>query len=98
MILGTTEATGRIIDNDYTFTVDTEDDTLDANPGDGSALDASGNTSLRTAIMEANALDGFQSIFVPEGNYVLTRTGADEDLGATGDLDITASDLAIMLY
>ena len=37
------------------FTVNTTDDTPDANPGDGLAQDAAGNTSLRAAIEEANA-------------------------------------------
>ena len=36
-----------------TFMVNTTKDTVDANPGDGVAEDASGNTSLRAAIMEA---------------------------------------------
>lgn len=39
-----------------TFTVNSILDTPDANPGDGNALDANGVTTLRAAIMEANAL------------------------------------------
>jgi CSLREA domain-containing protein len=39
-----------------TFTVNTTTDTVDANPGDGTAIDADGHCSLRAAVMEANAL------------------------------------------
>lgn len=72
-----------------TITVDTILDTPDANPGDGIAADASGNVSLRAAIMEANALPGDDVILVPDGMYALTRTGVGEDAARTGDLDIT---------
>lgn len=44
------------------ITVNTTDDTPDVNPGDGVALDANGNTSLRAAIMESNALAGADQI------------------------------------
>ncbi len=71
------------------FIVDTTADTVDANPGDGVAEDASGNTSLRAAIMEANALGGSHSIALGSDNYDLSIAGASEDLAATGDLDIT---------
>ena len=37
-----------------TFVVNSVLDTVDANPGDMVAADASGNTTLRAAIMEAN--------------------------------------------
>ena len=40
------------------FVVTTTADTVDATPGDGVAEDAEGNTSLRAAVMEANALGG----------------------------------------
>ncbi len=76
------------------FTVDTNEDTVDANPGDGLAEDASGNTSLRAAIQEANATPGAAKIIVPADNYVLTIQGDGEDAAATGDLDIT-DDLTI---
>ncbi|MFB3887637.1 MAG: DUF4347 domain-containing protein, partial [Thermodesulfobacteriota bacterium] len=71
------------------FTVNITTDTVDANPGDGLAQDASGNTSLRAAIMEANALTGADSITLPAGNYDLTLMGSGENAAATGDLDIT---------
>ena len=55
-----------------TFTVNTTADTMDANPGDGIAADADGNTSLRAAVMEANSLAGDDTINLPAGTY--TRT------------------------
>jgi CSLREA domain-containing protein len=56
--------------------------------------------SLREAILAVNkkaavggcpAGTGDDTIIVPAGDYTLSITGADEDLGYTGDLDITAS-------
>src|SRR5437868_2290061 len=55
-----------------TFTVNTVLDTVDVNPGDGLARDASGRTSLRAAVMEANALAGADTINLPAGTYALT--------------------------
>ena len=69
-------------------------DTVDANPGDGIAADASGNTTLRAAIMEANALAGHQTIALGAGTYKLTIPGTGEDGAATGDLDV-GDDLTI---
>jgi predicted outer membrane repeat protein len=77
------------------FTVDTADDTVDANPGGGVAEDASGNTSLRAAIMEANALGGADTIMLSADTYTLSLTGTDEDAAGTGDLDIF-SDVTIV--
>ncbi|MGB5764923.1 MAG: DUF4347 domain-containing protein, partial [Sedimenticolaceae bacterium] len=74
------------------FIVDTNLDTVDANPGDGVAEDASGNTSLRAAIMEANSLAGADSIFLGADTYKLTIAGAGD---AAGDLDIS-DDLSIV--
>ena len=73
-----------------TFTVNTTADTVDATPGDGFALDASGNTSLRAAIMEANAFAGADTIELGADTYTLTRPGAGEDAAVDGDLDITS--------
>ena len=64
---------------------------MDALPGDGLAADANGLTSLRAAVMEANSHAGPDQIILPSGTYHLTLGGADEDLAATGDLDITGS-------
>ncbi|PQO34778.1 tandem-95 repeat protein [Bremerella cremea] len=71
------------------FIVNTTLDTIDVNPGDGIAEDASGNTSLRAAIMEANATIGNDTITLPAGTYRLTRSGAADDTAQRGDLDIT---------
>lgn len=58
-----------------------------------------GNCTLREAIQAANtdtAVDlcpagsGADVITLSAGTYALTRTGADEDLNQTGDLDITS--------
>ncbi len=76
------------------FEVDTEADTVDANPGDGVCADADGHCSLRAAIMETNALAGADTIELPAGMFTLTIAGVDENAAATGDLDIT-DDLAI---
>ena len=78
-----------------TFTVNTTDDTVNANPGDGNALDAMGNTSLRAAIQEANALGGNHTIILGDGTYTLSIAGTGEDAAASGDLDILA-DITIL--
>ena len=44
--------------------------------------------SLREAILAANANAGPDFILLGPGTYTLTRAGAGEDLGSTGDLDI----------
>ena len=70
------------------FTVNSLADTVDIDPGDGLALDADGNTTLRAAIMETNALAGNDTIVVQPGTYVLSIAGTGEDGTLTGDLDI----------
>ena len=74
-----------------TFTVNTFSDTVDANPGDGLAEDASGNTSLRAAIMQANALGGSHTIELAADTYLLSIGGKSDASAATGDLDISAN-------
>jgi VCBS repeat-containing protein len=74
-----------------TFVVSTTADTQDANPGDGLAQDSNGNTSLRAAFMEANALAGADTIVVPAGTYRLSLAGTSENAARTGDLDVTDS-------
>jgi CSLREA domain-containing protein len=71
-----------------TFTVNTTADTVDVNPGDGTAADGDGHCSLRAAIMEANALYGPDIIELPEGTFKITLEGTREDLCSSGDLDI----------
>ncbi|MCR9201647.1 MAG: right-handed parallel beta-helix repeat-containing protein [Planctomycetaceae bacterium] len=51
-----------------TFTVNSLADTADANPGDGIAADANGETSLRAAIEEANLLAGSDTIAFNDGS------------------------------
>ncbi len=77
------------------FDVNSTLDSVDFSPGDGFARDAAGNTTVRAAVMESNALAGPDTINVPAGTYNLTISGADEDAAATGDLDI-ADDLTIV--
>ncbi len=72
------------------FTVNSTADAVDANPGDGVCAAASGQCTLRAAIMEANDLSGADTITLPAGTYTLTiaGTGQDDAVAATGDLDI----------
>lgn len=78
-----------------TFNVDNTADIPDALPGDGKCSfiavpPVSGACTLRAAIMEANATPAHDTIIVQGGvTYLLTLPGRDEDLAATGDLDIT---------
>jgi CSLREA domain-containing protein len=76
-----------------TFTVTANTDIVDATPGDGVCETAPGNgmCTLRAAIMEANVHIGADTILLPAATYALTIPGANEDLSATGDLDVTES-------
>jgi large repetitive protein len=71
------------------FLVNSFADAADVNPGDGVADDGTGQTTLRAAIMEANALAGDDTITLPSGTYTLSVLGTGEDSAATGDLDVT---------
>jgi CSLREA domain-containing protein len=60
-------------------------------------LNADGDCSLREAVQAANsdgpvdacpAGSGMDTIFLPEGQYLLSIGGANEDAGQVGDLDI----------
>ena len=64
--------------------VTSELDTVDAAPGDGFCADASGDCTLRAAIMEANANVNLSKIDLPAGTYRLTIDGSGEDAYATG--------------
>ena len=76
------------------FTVDTTADTVDVYPGDGIAADVDGHTSLRAAVMEANASQqstngAMHDIQLPVGIYHLTiAEDPDAPGAASGDLDI----------
>jgi len=74
-----------------TFTVNDTADAVDASPGNGLCAAASGNCTLRAAVMEANALPGFHTIILPAGNYVLSLTGTNENNAASGDLDLKSN-------
>ncbi|KAA0139974.1 hypothetical protein FYZ48_08595 [Gimesia chilikensis] len=64
-------------------------DGVDSLAGDGIVGDGTtGTQTLRAAIQEANALAGSNVIELAAGTYVLSIAGFDEDLSATGDLDI----------
>ncbi|MCY2987439.1 MAG: S8 family serine peptidase, partial [Planctomycetota bacterium] len=69
--------------------VDSFEDAADAVPGDGVADDGAGRATLRAAIQEANASGNPITIILDPGDYTLSVAGHGEDLGATGDLDIT---------
>ncbi len=81
------------------FVVNSFLDTVDENPGDGINADANGRSTLRAAIMEANARPGEDTIILGPGIFTLTLTGRAEDFrrnlagnidssSETGDLDI----------
>lgn len=78
------------------FNVNTTIDSVDINPGDGicEATTATGDCSLRAAIIETNALAGTDSINIPAGTYQLTIVG-DDDSALLGDLDITIENVTI---
>src|SRR5262245_41629479 len=79
-----------------TFVVNSFLDTPDANPGDGLAVDQAGRTTLRAAIMEANTKPDSDTIILSKGSFTLTLAGANEDLGATGDLDVINTNVTIV--
>ncbi len=56
------------------FVVDWFADQPDVQPGDGLAQTADGHTTLRAAVMEANALGGSHEILVPAGHYALAAS------------------------
>lgn len=64
------------------YTVTKTDDTDDG-------VCSVGDCSLREAVNNANFCAGTQTINLPAGAYILTIDGDDEDLGETGDLDVT---------
>jgi hypothetical protein len=73
------------------FLVNSPLDTVDANLGDGIAQDAAGQTTLRSAVMEANARTGDDTIVLAADTYRLSLAGANEDGAASGDVDVAAN-------
>lgn len=76
------------------YVVDSPLDLPDANPGDGIAETATGETTLRAAVQEANASPGPDTIALPSGLIELTLQGPTDHTAASGDLEVT-DDLAI---
>jgi CSLREA domain-containing protein len=70
------------------FTINSTADAIDAHPGDGICATNSNVCTLRAAIQEANARPGSDTIVLPAGAYVITIPGMNEDVAATGDLDL----------
>lgn len=68
------------------FEVDRLDDPF---PAQVCESGVAGDCSLREAVINANATAGPDLIILPAGTYSLTRTGSEEDVAVTGDLDIT---------
>jgi CSLREA domain-containing protein len=82
------------------FTVNSQADVPDANPGNGVCNPVNalpGVCTLRAAIMEANALAGNDTLFLTAGQtYTLTRVGQDDN-AVNGDLDINSNIIIIFL-
>ena len=77
------------------FVVDSPLDQPDSNPGDGIATTASGETTLRAAVQEANAAPGPDTIFLPPGYLDLSLFGPSDHSAASGHLEI-ADELTIV--
>lgn len=75
-----------------TYEVDSTADAVDDNPGNGVCHSALGGCTLRAALMESANEDAPVLITLPAGVFDVNIPGEDEDLGATGDLDIRAAD------
>ena len=71
-----------------TYPVNDPFDLPDAAVGNGVCATAAGTCTLRAAIQEANAHAGPDTVTVPAGTFLLTRTGTFEANAATGDLDL----------
>ncbi|WP_197171301.1 VCBS domain-containing protein [Novipirellula aureliae] len=77
-----------------TITVNNTLDSLNGNTTSFATLmanDGGDGISLREAIIAANNTAGADTIFLGDNNYALIQSGADENLAATGDLDITSA-------
>lgn len=54
--------------------------------------------TLRSAVIRANHIGGYNTIVLRRGLYRLSLKGADEEAARTGDLDITHGNVAIVGY
>lgn len=64
--------------------------TLPDDPAPGAACLQGGDCSLREAVLANDpAAAGADTVRLPAGTFTLTRVGANNDTGATGDLDVT---------
>ncbi|QGQ28433.1 hypothetical protein F1729_07100 [Gimesia maris] len=77
------------------YIVTSFEDSVDAAPGDGVSVDSKGRSTLRAAIIEANARTGADTILLGTGVYTLSLFGLNENGALSGDLDIT-DDLTII--
>jgi hypothetical protein len=75
-----------------TFVVDTFPDGVDVLPGDGVCATASGDCTVRAAVMEANALLGPDTVIVPAGTFPIERPWpfpeGDPSSASVGDLNV----------
>jgi hypothetical protein len=72
--------------------VDDTTDLGDDNPGDGICHATNNRCTLRAAVREADAHAGADAIVLrPNATFPLTLAGVNEDLGASGDLDLTGT-------
>jgi CSLREA domain-containing protein len=84
--------TGSTVVQAAVWNVDSTLDAVDALPGDGLCTVAgSGACSLRAAIQEANFNPDADEIAIPAGVFALTLAGDNEDLSASGDLDVRSA-------
>ena len=88
-VVATFALPGALAAQGQTFVVTSTADETDRSPGDGNCAAASGDCTLRAAIMESNALSGRDTIQIVPGVYELEIPTLNEDTGATGDYDIT---------
>jgi len=97
-LLGLSLANLPAIRADVTFTVNSTDDAVDADIGDGACAAVGGACTLRAAVQEANDLVGRDVINIPAGTYKLTLEpplsvagGGPVDTDGVLDLDIADS-------
>lgn len=70
------------------FTVNTTNDSVDADIADGLCLDSNGECSLRAAIMQSNILGSADVVYLPRGNVYELMLNSDINTQAANDLDI----------